>query len=155
MSLGWKDPMPHNKQDDESYRKKGRGRGRGRGQQPHEQSRGDGSGNSNYARAEELMRMHRQRAQEALQQQRRQQRSRSSLSGEGTSSQINDDNDRCILCANDLDVRIIQPCGHDEVCILCAARMRVLLKDNACPVCKQEADYVVASRKTGNVSFQR
>eukprot|EP01138_Halocafeteria_seosinensis_P006454 gb/GECG01006598.1/.p1 GENE.gb/GECG01006598.1/~~gb/GECG01006598.1/.p1 ORF type:complete len:852 (+),score=113.98 gb/GECG01006598.1/:1-2556(+) len=150
--------MPRNRAAEQTTRGNrnrdgGRGGSRGRGGQQYGSSAGNESG-SNHARAEELMRVHRQRAQEALQQQQRRQRSRSSHSYEGTAGQMKSESDRCILCANDLDVRILRPCGHNEVCLLCAARMRVLLKDISCPVCKQEAEHVVASRKGGDISFE-
>lgn len=49
----------------------------------------------------------------------------------------------CLICCKEHPKYVaVGRCGHAEVCWLCAVRMRVLLKDMRCPVCKEELEDV-------------
>jgi hypothetical protein len=50
----------------------------------------------------------------------------------------------CLLCrTEEPSYMCIGPCGHAEVCWVCAVRLRALGQDKCCPVCKEEANEVV------------
>ena len=156
----------------------GRGRGTGAGAGAGAGAAAAGAATrpqSNRERAEELRKVHFKRAQEALTQEEHERttnqkdpsrHSHTSSKGQhntSATSQAGSDTDRrgrsdtverCILCANDLDVKIVRPCGHNDICCLCTARMRVLLKDLRCPVCKQEAENVVATTRN-DMDYER
>lgn len=51
--------------------------------------------------------------------------------------------DRCLICCQDKPRFATRgKCGHIEVCWICTVRLRALLKDNSCPVCKEELSQV-------------
>jgi hypothetical protein len=47
------------------------------------------------------------------------------------------DTDYCAVCAEPLAWVAAGPCGHTEVCHRCCARLRLVLKDTRCALCKQ------------------
>lgn len=46
------------------------------------------------------------------------------------------DKTHCILCFNDLNYVVMGVCGHKHVCNQCGLRLRLLINDFACPICK-------------------
>jgi hypothetical protein len=56
----------------------------------------------------------------------------------------------CLVCTNPLDWTGIGPCGHNEICSRCVARMRFVLKDKNCAICKQECPSVFFTRYAGD-----
>ena len=42
----------------------------------------------------------------------------------------------CWVCCKDLGFHAVGICGHNDMCLYCACRLRILLKDNKCPICK-------------------
>lgn len=50
----------------------------------------------------------------------------------------------CLLCCQDAPSYVcLGPCGHAELCWVCAVRLRALSNDKCCPVCKVEAEEIV------------
>jgi hypothetical protein len=49
----------------------------------------------------------------------------------------------CVLCCEQRSTEVLWPCGHTQVCLECALRMRVLFHDFNCPFCKALADDVI------------
>lgn len=49
----------------------------------------------------------------------------------------------CILCQNPIRFWALGVCGHRDVCHTCSLRMRIILEDDQCPICKAELDEVV------------
>jgi len=47
------------------------------------------------------------------------------------------DTNHCLLCLNDLKYFAIGTCGHNHLCNICALRLRLIIKDIACPICKE------------------
>lgn len=58
--------------------------------------------------------------------------------------------DACILCYNEIQYIALGSCGHTLVCAKCCLRIRLLMGDKSCPLCKQELEEVVI---TGNRSL--
>ena len=56
----------------------------------------------------------------------------------------------CLVCTNPLEWTGIGPCGHNEICSRCVARMRFVLKDKNCVLCKQECPSVFFTRYAGD-----
>lgn len=53
--------------------------------------------------------------------------------------------DNCLLCDNKLTVFAMGPCGHKNVCVTCMLRLRYILEDEECPVCRADLDEIVIS----------
>ncbi|KAF4751928.1 hypothetical protein FOZ62_007840, partial [Perkinsus olseni] len=51
--------------------------------------------------------------------------------------------EECSLCMEKLIYVAVGQCGHHNVCWLCALRLRWLLNDRACPMCKEELNALV------------
>jgi hypothetical protein len=49
----------------------------------------------------------------------------------------------CILCCNDLSYVAIGQCNHKLFCFLCALRLRIIMNDKNCPICKVFLVYIV------------
>jgi hypothetical protein len=52
----------------------------------------------------------------------------------------------CMICAETLSAErlpCVVKCGHNSTCAVCFLRIRSVLKDKGCPVCKQELENVV------------
>ena len=58
--------------------------------------------------------------------------------------------DVCLICAEPLEWVGYGPCGHKEVCSVCVVRMRFVMKDNNCCICKQEMPAVFVTRHMGD-----
>ncbi len=58
--------------------------------------------------------------------------------------------DCCLVCADPLEWTGLGPCGHKEICSRCVARMRFVLKDNNCVLCKQDCPTVFFTRFMGD-----
>eukprot|EP00271_Cylindrocystis_brebissonii_P001202 TRINITY_DN11505_c0_g1_i1.p1 TRINITY_DN11505_c0_g1~~TRINITY_DN11505_c0_g1_i1.p1 ORF type:complete len:1077 (-),score=174.16 TRINITY_DN11505_c0_g1_i1:34-3264(-) len=58
--------------------------------------------------------------------------------------------DCCAVCAEPLEWVAIGQCNHREVCSSCVARMRFVLKDNKCCICKQESPAVFVTKFLGD-----
>lgn len=53
------------------------------------------------------------------------------------------DRDNCILCFNPLKFFALGVCDHKNVCHTCALRLRFVLEDEQCPICKADLDEIV------------
>jgi E3 ubiquitin-protein ligase ZNF598 len=53
------------------------------------------------------------------------------------------DLEHCILCYNPMKFMAMGECGHKNVCCKCVLRMRLIMDDNHCSICKQEQDEIV------------
>ncbi|EFJ37742.1 hypothetical protein SELMODRAFT_38409, partial [Selaginella moellendorffii] len=60
-----------------------------------------------------------------------------------TSSEMED---CCAVCAEPLEWIAYGGCGHREVCATCTARLRVVLDDKRCCICKQECPFVFVTK---------
>ncbi|KAJ1473194.1 hypothetical protein T484DRAFT_1913446, partial [Baffinella frigidus] len=49
----------------------------------------------------------------------------------------------CLVCCEDLRVAAVGSCNHRGVCALCSVRLRQLLGDSCCILCKRELDRVI------------
>lgn len=61
-----------------------------------------------------------------------------------------DVSDCCLVCADPLEWTGVGVCGHKEICSRCVARMRFVLKDNNCVLCKQDSPAVFFTRFMGD-----
>jgi hypothetical protein len=48
------------------------------------------------------------------------------------------DLDHCILCYNEMKQYVVGVCNHKNVCITCALRVRLIMEDNKCQICRTE-----------------
>lgn len=55
-------------------------------------------------------------------------------------------NEPCIICAENIQFYAIGECNHEGVCSKCCYRMRTVVRDRACSVCKQIQEKVIVSR---------
>ena len=64
------------------------------------------------------------------------------------------DTEHCILCFNDLKFYAVGKCNHKNVCHICILRLRLIMKDIQCPICKTKCDemFIVESL---NFNFER
>ena len=53
------------------------------------------------------------------------------------------DKDHCILCLNELKFFALGQCDHKNVCNTCSLRLRLILEDEQCPICKADLDEIV------------
>ena len=53
------------------------------------------------------------------------------------------DDNTCILCFNEIKFFALGPCDHKSVCNTCALRLRLILEDEQCPICKADLDEIV------------
>ena len=53
------------------------------------------------------------------------------------------DHEHCLLCYNQLRVFSLGKCNHKNICHICALRLRIIMKDKQCPICKTECDEIV------------
>ncbi|CAI5983530.1 unnamed protein product [Closterium sp. NIES-65] len=58
--------------------------------------------------------------------------------------------DCCAVCAEPLEWVAIGPCGHRDVCSMCVARLRVVMNDQRCCICKQSSLAVVVTKALGD-----
>lgn len=59
------------------------------------------------------------------------------------------DTGHCLLCLGDLKYIAMGPCGHKHICVTCTLRLRLIIKDIACPICKVnlESIYIIDDPK--------
>jgi hypothetical protein len=58
--------------------------------------------------------------------------------------------DLCLVCTDSLDFTGVGPCGHKECCSRCVARLRFVLEDTHCILCKQDVPAVFFTRYMGD-----
>ncbi|KAL7720597.1 RING-type E3 ubiquitin transferase [Entamoeba marina] len=58
--------------------------------------------------------------------------------------------DECVICMDRLTVFAIGQCGHDCTCYNCSFRSRVLYGDKKCPVCRENNETILYTKKKGN-----
>lgn len=54
-----------------------------------------------------------------------------------------DNLDYCILCSEELKNFAMGPCNHKNVCATCVLRLRFILKNLKCTICKQDCNELV------------
>ncbi|OMJ92713.1 hypothetical protein SteCoe_4457 [Stentor coeruleus] len=52
----------------------------------------------------------------------------------------------CWVCCKDLGFHALGACGHNDMCLYCACRLRILLKDYKCPICKTNLPKVLITK---------
>jgi hypothetical protein len=68
-------------------------------------------------------------------------------SGISNSSDLDlSDNNTCILCYNRIEFFAMGSCDHKNVCHKCCLRLRLVLGETTCSICKTELDEIVVSR---------
>lgn len=55
------------------------------------------------------------------------------------------DKEHCILCFNQLKYFAMGICDHKNVCHICSLRLRLILEDEQCPICKADLDEIIIS----------
>lgn len=58
--------------------------------------------------------------------------------------------DICLVCADALDYTGFGLCGHKEACSRCVARLRFIMEDTKCMLCKQDNPHVFFTRYMGD-----
>ncbi|KAG6555431.1 hypothetical protein Mapa_002659 [Marchantia paleacea] len=58
--------------------------------------------------------------------------------------------DCCAVCAEPLEWVGYGPCGHREVCFTCIVRLRFVLDDKRCCICKQDCPHVYVTKALGD-----
>lgn len=58
--------------------------------------------------------------------------------------------DLCLVCTDSLDYTGFGPCGHKEACSRCVARVRFVMEDSRCMLCKQDSPAVFFTRYMGD-----
>ncbi|CAA7044304.1 unnamed protein product [Microthlaspi erraticum] len=58
--------------------------------------------------------------------------------------------DCCAVCAENLEWVAYGSCGHREVCSTCVVRLRFILGDRRCCICKTECPFVFVTKALGN-----
>ncbi|XP_077218736.1 uncharacterized protein LOC143852949 isoform X2 [Tasmannia lanceolata] len=58
--------------------------------------------------------------------------------------------DSCVVCAEPLEWVASGPCGHREVCSTCVARLRFVLQDCRCCLCKTESSSIFVTKALGD-----
>jgi len=57
------------------------------------------------------------------------------------------DTENCLLCSNPIIFVALGQCGHILVCAKCSLRIRLLMDDNNCTLCKQELSEIVVTKR--------
>lgn len=58
--------------------------------------------------------------------------------------------DLCLVCTDSLDYTGFGACGHKEACSRCVARLRFVMEDTRCMLCKQDNPAVFFTRYMGD-----
>ena len=53
---------------------------------------------------------------------------------------------KCWVCCKDLDFHAVGICGHNDMCLYCACRLRILLGDYKCPICKTNLPQILITK---------
>ena len=64
------------------------------------------------------------------------------------------DKEHCILCFNDLQYIALGKCNHKNVCHLCILRLRLIIKDIKCPICKTPCEEILISENK-DITFEQ
>ena len=64
------------------------------------------------------------------------------------------DKEHCILCFNDMHYFSLGRCNHKNVCYTCILRLRFIMKDRKCPICKSENEEILIAR-TQTLTFEQ
>lgn len=64
------------------------------------------------------------------------------------------DTENCILCFNELRFFGLGKCNHKNVCHTCILRLRLIMKDNHCPICKTDLDEILIGEDQ-SLTFER
>lgn len=64
---------------------------------------------------------------------------------DSASSVEEDGRECCILCAEPIKYHAVGQCNHYGICSKCSMRMRIIMDDRNCPMCKQPLERVVVS----------
>mmetsp|Transcript_11779 Transcript_11779/g.11713 ORF Transcript_11779/g.11713 Transcript_11779/m.11713 type:complete len:99 (-) Transcript_11779:1769-2065(-) len=50
--------------------------------------------------------------------------------------------DHCLLCYENMRYFAMGKCGHKNVCNTCSLRLRLIIKDRTCPICKTDMEEI-------------
>ena len=64
------------------------------------------------------------------------------------------DTEHCILCFNDLKLFGLGRCNHKNVCHTCILRLRLIIKDYKCPICKTNLEEVLIAEDQ-SITFEK
>ncbi|KAJ1262259.1 hypothetical protein BS78_09G093100 [Paspalum vaginatum] len=57
--------------------------------------------------------------------------------------------DSCVVCAETLGWMAYGPCGHRDVCSTCVVRLRIVMDDKKCCICKTACPFVFVTKAMG------
>ncbi|WVZ97342.1 hypothetical protein U9M48_042889 [Paspalum notatum var. saurae] len=57
--------------------------------------------------------------------------------------------DSCVVCAETLEWMAYGPCGHRDVCSTCVVRLRIVMDDKKCCICKTVCPFVFVTKAMG------
>jgi len=60
-----------------------------------------------------------------------------------------------LLCAEPITFAGVMPCNHGPLCWLCLCRMRELMHDPHCPICKQDHERAVVTKVKADGTIPR
>ncbi|RLN58338.1 hypothetical protein BBP00_00007048 [Phytophthora kernoviae] len=58
---------------------------------------------------------------------------------------MEEEKESCLLCTDPIEFYAVGECNHQGICSRCSMRMRLLMDDRSCPMCKQPLERVVVS----------
>ena len=64
------------------------------------------------------------------------------------------DKAHCILCFNDMKYFGLGKCNHKNVCHTCILRLRFIMKDFKCPICKTASEELLIA-ETQSLTFEQ
>ena len=64
------------------------------------------------------------------------------------------DKEHCILCFNDMKYFGLGICNHKNVCHTCILRLRFILNDKKCPICKTESEEILIA-ETQTLTYEQ
>ena len=64
------------------------------------------------------------------------------------------DREHCILCFNDMRFFGLGICNHKNVCHTCILRLRFILKDKKCPICKTQSEELLIA-ETQSITYEQ
>ena len=56
------------------------------------------------------------------------------------------DSDNCILCYNAINFFAMGCCDHKNTCHKCSLRLRLIMKDSKCSICKTDLEEILISK---------
>jgi len=65
------------------------------------------------------------------------------------------DTEHCVLCFNTLDYFGMGKCEHKHVCLTCTLRLRLIIKNVHCPICKTDLTDGIAISMDRKITWKK